>query len=152
MWQQKRDSRRIKRFISVFILQTITIILLILYFIIRFFSHRILSESTTSVIVIYREETNGRKTERKKERMCVCVGECMYHCEYRRTRVKMYNLSVRGVQEKGIEIPILFLYDKKRKNYCIKYILYHIHIHMPIDCMKRAKQHKYVHFLALTTF
>jgi len=48
------------------------------YFTTRFFSHyyQLLSEMTTSVIVIYREETNGRKTERKKECACVCV--CVY--------------------------------------------------------------------------
>lgn len=113
---QKRDNRRIERFIGIFMLQTITIALLILYFITRlFFSHyQVLSETTTSVIVIYREETNGRKTERKREHVYVYVY--VSTAEYRRTRVKMYDFNVQGVQEKGIEIRILFLYVKKRKN------------------------------------
>jgi len=60
--------------------------------------------------------------------------------EYRRTRVKM--ILVRGVQEKGIEIRILFTLRSAR------IIVLNIvsYTHMPIDCMKRAKQHKNARF------
>lgn len=113
---QKHDSRRIKRFIGIFMLQTITIVLLILYFITRLFFS--LSSFVRNDHIRHCDLSRGneRKKNRENERACVCV--CMYvsTAEYRRTRVKMYDFNVRGVQEKGIEIRILFLYVKKCKN------------------------------------
>lgn len=112
---QKRDSRRIKRFIGIFMLQTITIVLLILYFITRLFFS--LSSFVRNDHIRHCDLSRGneRKKNREKERACVCV--CMYlQQSIGRTRVKMYDFNVRGVQEKGIEIRILFLYVKKCKN------------------------------------
>lgn len=129
--------------------------LLILYFTTRLFSHyRVSSETTTSVIVIYREETNGRKTEKESAmcvRVCMCVYVCEYPAEYRGTRVKMYDHSVREVQEKGIEIRILFLYVKKRKNYCIKYCIIYTHAYRLYEARQAMRKRK-MPVLALATF
>lgn len=48
---------------------------------------------------------NKWKKERERERACVYVN---IYSKVSRTRVKMYDLSVQGVQEKGVEIRILF--------------------------------------------
>lgn len=75
---QKCDSRRIEQFISIFMLQTITIILLILYFITQFFS---LLSFVWDDHIRHCDLSRGKNEQKKnRKRKSVCACMCVRVC------------------------------------------------------------------------
>lgn len=105
---QKCDSRRIEQFISIFMLQTITIILLILYFITHFFS--LLLSFVWNDHIRHCDLSRGKNEQKKnRERKSVCVR--MYVCARVCTYVSIHN----SIGEREWKCMILVSEECKRK-------------------------------------
>lgn len=87
-----------------------------MYHLFVFFSYcRVSTEVIIFSIVIYRKETNGRKKERVLTNVRVHSRECQ------KARIKMI-LMFDECKRKALKHES-FLYDQRRKNYCIKYCI-----------------------------